>query len=479
MEELRKIDEFTWKVEKSGRMKVPVYIFATERLIQKMRQDRTIWQAKNVASIQGVQKAVFVMPDGHEGYGMPIGGVAAFEYSENGIIGPGMIGYDINCGVRVIRTDFLFEDIKGRIKQLADTIFKLVPSGVGSTGPLRLSEAELDRVLDEGCEYILERGMAWDEDLKHCEEGGRMESADSSKVSSKAKRRGRPQLGTLGAGNHFLEIQRVQEIYDLKIAEKLGIFKDQVVIMIHTGSRGLGHQVASDYIELFRRRFRDILRHSPDPELVYAPLGTKEADDYFAAMSAAANYAWSNRQVITYRTRQAFEKVFGMKAEDMGMYLIYDVAHNIGKIEVHKVNGEKKKVLVHRKGATRAFPPGRPEIPEDYREIGQPVLIPGSMGTASYILVGTQRAMELCFGSTTHGSGRTMSRAKAKRTYWGRDIVRMLESRGIYVRAASMAVVAEEAPAAYKDVDEVVKAAHGVGISKKIARMVPLAVVKG
>lgn len=478
MNELIKINDYTWRIERKGGMRVPVIIYATEKLLEKMKQDRTIWQAKNVANLPGVHKSVYVMPDGHEGYGFPIGGVAALDYEEGGI-SPGGIGYDINCGVRVIRTNFTVDEIKPKLKELVDTIFKNIPSGVGRTGKLRLSISELDKVLENGCKWAVENGFGWAEDLDHIEANGCLEDADASKVSNRAKQRGAPQLGTLGAGNHFLEIQKVDRIYDERIAKKLGLFENQVVIMIHTGSRGLGHQVASDYLYILRKRFRELLKEIPDPELVFAPAGTKEAEDYWKAMCAAANYAWTNRQVIMHWTRESFREVFKMDPEDMGMKLIYDVAHNIGKIEVHKVNGEKRKVIVHRKGATRAFPPGDPEIPSDYQDIGQPVLIPGSMGTASYILVGTEKAMEMSFGSTTHGSGRLMSRARAVRTWRGEQIKSQLMQRGIYIRAASLKVVAEEAPGAYKDVDEVVKTVDAVGISKKVARMVPLGVVKG
>ncbi len=478
MSELKKVGEFIWRIEKVGEMKVPVIIYASEKLLDKMKKDRTIWQAKNVACLPGVQKSVYVMPDGHEGYGFPIGGVAALDYYEGGI-SPGGIGYDINCGVRVVRTNLIVDDVMPKIKELVDTIFRNVPSGVGSTGKLRLSISELDKVLEEGCEWAVERGYGWPKDLDHIEEGGRMEGADASKVSNRAKQRGAPQLGTLGAGNHFLEIQRVEKIYDEKIAKEMGIFKDQIVVMIHTGSRGLGHQVASDYIYILRKSFRDILRKIPDEELVFAPAGTREFEDYWSAMCSAANYAWTNRQIITHWVRESFSKVFKEDPEDLGMEIVYDVAHNIGKVEEHRVDGEKRKVIVHRKGATRAFPPGRPEIPKDYESIGQPVLIPGSMGTASYILVGTEKAMEMSFGSTTHGSGRVMSRAAAVRTWRGEKIRNELMGRGIYIRAASLKVVAEEAPGAYKDVDEVVRTVHEVGISKKVARMVPLGVVKG
>ena len=419
------------------------------------------------------------MPDGHQGYGFPIGGVAAFD-AEEGVISPGGVGYDINCGVRLLTTNLSLKDVQPKLNQLVDTIFDLVPSGLGGTGPIRLSPTELDKVLDTGVEWAIEHGYGWDEDKYHCEENGRMKDADHTKVSSQAKSRGGPQLGTLGSGNHFLEIQVVDKIYDQRVAKALGIeFEGQVTVMIHTGSRGLGHQVCSDYLRVMEHAVRKYGISIPDRELVCVPANSKEARDYFAAMSAACNFAWANRQCITHWVREAFKRVFKTDPEKLGLKLVYDVAHNIAKREVHKVNGVNKTLYVHRKGATRAFPPEHPDIPSDYKHIGQPVLIPGSMGTASYVLVGTRKAMELSWGSTAHGAGRFLSREEAVRRYWGSEVKRQLEQRGIQIRAANIRVVAEEAPGAYKDVDRVAEVSHRVGIATLVARLVPIGVTKG
>jgi len=385
-----------------------------------------------------------------------------------------------NCGVRLVRTDLRYEDVKPVLRRLIDTLYNYVPSGLGSTGRLRLSDTELNKVLSEGVDWAIDNGYGWSEDAEYCEEGGHMETADPDLVSQRAKNRGRAQLGTLGSGNHFLEVQVVDKIYNPSIAKELGIYEEgQITVMIHTGSRGLGHQVCSDYLRVMEHAVRKYRVPLPDRELVSTPTTSREAEEYFAAMSAAANFAWANRQVIMHWTRQAFERVFGRSADELGMMLVYDVAHNIAKLETHKVNGSYKKVYVHRKGATRAFPPGHSAIPKKYRAIGQPVLIPGSMGTASYVLIGTPKAMEISFGSTAHGAGRLLSRAKAKRTYSASRIKRDLEKRGILIRAASMIVIAEESPGAYKDVDRVAEVSHRVGIAKKVVRLVPIAVTKG
>jgi len=385
-----------------------------------------------------------------------------------------------NCGVRLITTNLREEDVRPKLKILLDTIFRNVPSGVGSTGKLRLTESQLDEVLQYGVKWAIENGYGVEEDLERIEERGQMKDANPNKVSHKAKKRGRPQLGTLGAGNHFLEIQRVDKIYNEKVAKKFGILEEgQITIMIHTGSRGLGHQVASDYLALMMSKLRDIVKRLPDRELIYAPITSDIGRDYWQAMCAAANYAWTNRQLITHWTRESFEMVFKKDWEELGLHIVYDVAHNIAKKEFHKVNGEKKWVYVHRKGATRAFPPGHEELPRIYRDVGQPIIIPGSMGTASYVLVGTEKAMEITFGSTAHGAGRQMSRARAVRLHRGQEVARNLERRGILVRAASWRVVAEEAPDAYKDIDEVARVSDAVGIGKLVARLVPIGVVKG
>ncbi|WP_449295438.1 RtcB family protein [Palaeococcus pacificus] len=418
------------------------------------------------------------MPDGHQGYGFPIGGVAAFDARE-GVISPGGVGYDINCGVRLVRTNLKKDEVRPRIKQIIDTLFKNVPSGLGSKGRVRLQWTQLDDVLADGAKWAVDNGYGWNEDLEHLEEGGRMEGANPSYVSQKAKQRGAPQLGSLGSGNHFLEVQYVDEIYDEEVAKAYGLFKGQVVVMIHTGSRGLGHQVASDYLRIMEKANRKYNIPWPDRELVSLPFESEEGQRYFSAMKAAANYAWANRQMITHWVRESFEEVFKQKAEDLEMSIVYDVAHNIAKLEEHEINGKKVKVVVHRKGATRAFPPGHESVPKAYRDVGQPVLIPGSMGTASYILAGTEGAMKESFGSTCHGAGRLMSRHAATRTWRGDRVERELLQRGIYVRAASKRVVAEEAPGAYKSVDNVVNVVHKAGIAKLVARMRPMGVAKG
>lgn len=478
----RKLEELIWEIPKdyNPNMRVPCRVFADETLLSKMREDRTLWQGVNVAHLPGIYKYAIILPDGHEGYGFPIGGVAALDYEE-GVISPGGVGYDINCGVKLIRTNLTKDVVQPRMKQILDTLFQLVPSGLGSRGRIRLTETDIDNVALEGIEWAIAKGYGWEEDARHCEENGTMDVADPSKVSTLAKKRGMPQLGSLGSGNHFLEIQAVEKVYDQAVAKELGISGEgQVMFMVHTGSRGFGHQICSDYLHIMDRAVEKFGITLPDRELVCAPGKSREAEDYYKAMSAAANFAWGNRQMITHWCRQSFEKTFGKDADSLGMRVIYDVAHNIAKIEEHVVNGgTRKKVYVHRKGATRAFPPEHPDIPLDYRSIGQPVIIPGSMGTASYILVGSKRGMSLTFGSTAHGAGRMLSRAEAKRRFWGGDIEKRLKERGILVRAASPQVLAEEADPAYKDIDRVAKVSHDIGIGNLVARLVPLGVIKG
>ncbi|HIP88745.1 MAG TPA: RtcB family protein, partial [Thermococcus paralvinellae] len=405
---LKRLDQIRWEIPKfDRRMRVPGRIYADDVLIQKMRQDRTLEQAANVAMLPGIYKYSIVMPDGHQGYGFPIGGVAAFD-AKKGVISPGGVGYDINCGVRLIRTNLTEKEVRPRIKQLVDTLFKNVPSGLGSKGRVRLQWNQLDDVLADGAKWAVDNGYGWDEDLERLEEGGRMEGANPSYVSDTAKKRGAPQLGSLGSGNHFLEVQVVDRVFDPKVAEVYGLFEGQVVVMVHTGSRGLGHQVASDYLRIMERANRKYGIPWPDRELVSVPFQSEEGQRYFSAMKAAANFAWANRQMITHWVRESFEEIFRQKAEDMEMHIVYDVAHNIAKLEEHDVNGKKVRVVVHRKGATRAFPPGHEAVPEIYRNVGQPVLIPGSMGTASYVLAGTEGAMNETFGSTCHGAGRVL-----------------------------------------------------------------------
>lgn len=479
---LEQLTEYTWRIPQKYRpgMRVPGLVLADAGLLEKMRTDRTLEQCSNVAHLPGIYKYSITLPDGHEGYGFPIGGVAATDY-ENGVVSPGGVGYDINCGVRLLTTNLSESDIMPKLPDLATTIFNNVPSGLGSRRKdFRVSFSELDRVAREGVPWVIERGYGWKEDTEHCEENGCMKNADPNKVSSTAKSRGETQLGTLGSGNHFLEIQKVDKIFNPQIAKVFGVTHEgQVTVMIHCGSRGFGHQICSDYLRVMERAVNKYKIEIPDRELACAPGTSPEAQDYFQAMTCAVNYAFVNRQTIAHWVRQSFEQVLKKPAETFGLKLVYDVAHNIAKIEEHKVSGQTKKVWIHRKGATRAFPPNHEAVPADYRPYGQPVIIPGSMGTSSWLLVGTAKAMELTFGSTAHGAGRMMSRAAAKRQFWGGEIKKALENRGMVIRAASQVVLAEEADPAYKDVDRVAEVSDKVGIATRVVRLVPLAVVKG
>ena len=480
--QLRQVDKFIWEIPQNAQpgMNVPGRIYADDALIEKMRTDATLQQCANVATLPGLYKYAITMPDGHEGYGFPIGGVAASDYNE-GIVSPGGIGFDVNCGVRLIRTNLMEADVRPALGKLLDSLFSNVPSGLGSRGKVgRLSPADLEKVMTEGVEWAVDHGYGWAEDQKHCEENGCMETANPDKVSGTAKQRGAPQLGSLGSGNHFLEIEKVDKIFDIPVAEKLGIRKEgQIFVLVHTGSRGFGYQVCSDYLRVMERAMQKYGIKLPDRQLACAPAKSNEVEDYIGAMSCAANFAWSNRQMITHWTRESFEKTFGKSADQLDMGLIYDVAHNIAKIEEHAVDGGMKKVYVHRKGATRAFPPGHPAIPPEYREIGQPVLIPGSMGTASWVLIGAPKAMELSFGTTAHGAGRFMSRAAAKRRNPARAVEDQLSKKGIMIRAENFGTVSEEAPEAYKNVDSVAEVSHQLGIATKVARLVPIGVTKG
>ncbi|RJS80255.1 RtcB family protein [Candidatus Bathyarchaeota archaeon] len=478
---LEKISDYTWQIPKyKPGMRVPGMVFANKELLEKMHTDRTLWQCVNVAHLPGIYKYAITLPDGHEGYGFPIGGVAATDYEE-GVISPGGVGYDINCGVRLVTTNLTEQDIRPKLGQLTNTIFENVPCGLGSRRKdFRVSVHDLERLVMEGVHWAVDHGLGWDEDIKHHEERGCMENADPDKISTTAKNRGLTQIGTLGSGNHFLEIQKVDKIFDDRVAKTFGIeHEGQVTIMIHCGSRGFGHQICSDYLRVMERAVQKYKIILPDRELACAPGKSREAEDYYKAMACAVNYAFVNRQTIMHWVRQSFQKVFKKDPETFGLNLVYDVAHNIAKIETHQVNGERKKVWVHRKGATRAFPPEHPEIPADYRSVGQPVLIPGSMGTSSWLLVGTEKAMNTTFGSTAHGAGRMLSRHAAKKRFWGGDVKKALEQRGIFVRSASSVVLAEEADPAYKNVDVVAEVSDRVGIATKVARFVPLAVVKG
>ena len=469
-----KINDWLWEIPKSFRedMKVPARIYASKEILDEVEED-AIRQVVNVATLPGIIKYSLAMPDIHSGYGFAIGGVAATKYPE-GVISPGGVGYDISCGVRLLKSELLQKEVQPFLEQLASEIQKEVPSGLGRGRQIKLSIGQIDKILEGGAKRLIEQGCGEKGDTENCESNGCLLQADATTVSDHAKNRGRDQVGTLGSGNHFCQLDKVEEIFDEKIAETFGLFKDQVVILIHTGSRGLGHQVATDYIKIMMRAMDKYGIRLPDRELAACPLNSIEGERYFKAMCAASNYAWANRQMITYYVRRAWERVMGKKT----LTLLYDISHNIAKIEEHEVDGKRMKLIVHRKGATRAFPPGNSEIPEKYRKVGQPVIIPGSMGTASYILVGTKEA-EGAFFSTCHGSGRTMSRHAAVRSLSGREIVNHLERKGIIVKCYSLKGIAEEAPQAYKNVDEVVEAVHDAGLSKKVVKLVPLAVIKG
>ncbi len=472
--ELRKINDFVWEIPKQGEMKVPALIYASAKLLESVKRDLTLEQARNVACLPGIQRMSYVMPDAHQGYGFPIGGVAAFDL-DSGIISPGGVGYDINCGVRLVRTDFMENDISAKRKELLAEIFKEVPAGVGKGGITKLSRSVLRDILTRGAEWAVEQGFGTKEDLSMTEENGRMKDAAPDFVSERALERGIPQLGTLGAGNHFLEIQKVAEIYDQDIARVFGIQTEgQVLVMIHCGSRGLGHQVASDYIESMENKFGT--KGLPDRELINAPICSPLGQQYYKSMCAAVNYAFANRQMIAHWVRNVFAKVIG---SSKGMRQVYDVCHNVAKIEKHEVDGQTRELCIHRKGATRSFGPGRAEVPEAYRSSGQPVIIPGSMGTASYLLVGTTEAESLSFSSTAHGAGRVMSRHEALRRFRGEQIRDDLQKKGIELRSTSWKGVAEEASGAYKDVDEVVRVSHEVGIGRLVAKVVPVGVMKG
>ena len=459
-------------------MKVPVRIYANEALLQKMLSDRTIMQARNVASIPGIVSHSVVLPDGHEGYGFPVGGVAAMD-AEEGMISPGGVGYDINCGVRLLRSNLTEQTVRSKLKDLVNDLFSSIPSGVGSKGAVRLTNSELDEVLVNGVNWAIDHGYGSTNDSDVCEENGRILNADPNKVSDKAKKRGAPQLGSLGSGNHFLEIQKVAEIHDEEAASRMGIKEGTITVLIHCGSRGFGHQVCSDYLRVAEQAMEKYNINLPDRELACVPNNSEEGESYRKAMFAALNFAWSNRQMITHWTRKSFERVFNQTESDLDMKLVYDVAHNIAKVEKHKVDGQDRKLVVHRKGATRAFPSNRDEIPSRYRDLGQPVLVPGSMGTSSWILLGKPNSMDLSFGSTAHGAGRTMSRSKARRNFTEDNVKKSLNDKGIFIKALTRDGVVEETPEAYKDVDSVVNVSHNLGIATKVAKLIPIGVIKG
>lgn len=480
LQDLKRISDYEWEIPVDYRedMRVPVRLFSTRRMLEDVMKDKSLEQAVNAATLPGLVGHVIVMPDMHQGYGFPIGGVAATRFPE-GVISPGGIGYDINCGVRLLASQISQDKARPYLDDLATALNKYCPSGVGEGGAVHATEAELIAVCRQGSRWALKQGMATEADLRRTEESGCVEGANPDKVSVRARQRGRPQLGSLGAGNHFIEVDLVEQIFDSQAASVMGLQQGTLAVQIHCGSRGFGHQVCTDYVEEFQAAVKRFGIHLVDRELVCAPLDSPEGKDYLAAMRCAANYAFANRQILANSARKAFEQVLAGKVKDPYLYQVYDICHNMGKIETHVIDGERIKVCVHRKGATRAFGPGSPELPEEYRSIGQPVLVPGSMGTASWVLVGTQASMEQSFGSTCHGSGRLMSRHEAKRNVRGDKLRQELESDGIHVRAGSLAGLAEEAPQAYKDVDQVVQAVVGAGIARKVARLRPLAVIKG
>jgi tRNA-splicing ligase RtcB len=472
---LNKVEDNIYEIPMSYRsdMKVPGRVFVSEALLG-MVEPGTVDQVANVATLPGIVKYSMAMPDAHLGYGFPIGGVAAFR-EDGGIISPGGVGFDINCGVRLLRSDLDSKNVLPLISTLIDSLFEAIPSGVGATSRLHVSDKELTEAFVDGSKWAVSSGYGVEDDLAHCEENGSMKGADPAQISIKARKRGRPQLGTLGSGNHFLEIQRVEEIYDEDVAKKFGLFKGQITVMIHCGSRGAGHQICTDHLEVLSRAVHKYKIDIPDKQLACAPLGTPEANNYFGAMVCAANYAWANRHIIAHWTREVFEKYFNGSKLD----LVYDVAHNVAKIEEHNVDGKRERLYVHRKGATRAFGPSRKEVPDAYKGVGQPVLIPGSMGTASYVLCGNDHALDVTFGSACHGAGRIMSRSQAKKTFAGADIKAALGKLGIKVKATHPAMLAEEAPQVYKPSNEVVDVVHNLGIATKVAKLMPLGVSKG
>ncbi|MGH7556927.1 MAG: RtcB family protein [Gemmatimonadota bacterium] len=478
--ELERIEPFVWEIPRSGQMRVPGRVFASEELMADIRHDQSLQQVKNVAALPGIVGWSLAMPDIHWGYGFPIGGVAATETRE-GVVSPGGVGYDINCGVRLARTEIRASELsEPRRRTLLDRLFDAVPSGVGAAGAIRkLRLEELKRILTRGAGWAIEQGFGEESDLAHAEERGCLDGADPDDVSERAMERGLSQVGTLGSGNHFLEVQRVNRVFDDDLAAAYGLSDDQIVVMIHSGSRGFGYQICDDYLKRIRPLLSDYGYRLPDIQLAAAPLASNEGRAYLGAMRCAANYAWCNRQVMLHKVRETFQQVLGIGPRQLGMHLVYDVCHNIAKIERHTVEGREMEVCVHRKGATRAFPPGHPEVPDTYRRWGQPVLIPGSMGNYSFVCAGTEGAMESTFGSTCHGAGRRMSRTAARKASRGRDLMREMEERGVIVRATGMRTVAEEMAHAYKDVADVVEVMESAGVSRRVAELRPVGVVKG
>jgi tRNA-splicing ligase RtcB len=476
--DLEKIDQYRWRIPKIGKMKVPGIIYGSEKMLSDIRKDDSTQQVANVAYLPGIVKYSLAMPDVHLGYGFPIGGVAAFDWNE-GVISPGGVGYDINCGCRLVSTSLELSDIKGRMKGLVDALFNTIPTGVGSRGNVRLSRDQERKVCVEGAKWAVKNGYGIPEDIEHTEEGGALPGANPDRVSDRAFERGKDQLGTLGSGNHFLEVGLVEEIFEPKTASAFGLHEGQVTILIHSGSRGFGYQICDDSLHSLTQHVRTLDIELPDRQLSCAYLNSPQGRDYFSAMACAANYAWANRQVLMHLTRETFQHYLQMSPKDLNMRLVYDVAHNIAKKEEHIVDGKKRTLCVHRKGATRAFPAGHPDVPIAYRDVGQPVLIPGDMGRSSYVMVGTQKAMEDTFGSCCHGAGRLLSRHAAVKKAKGRSICREMEDKGIFVRAHGRGTLAEEMPEAYKDISDVVDVAHNAGIAKKVAKLRPLGVIKG
>lgn len=475
---IQKIDDHRWRIERSGQMRVPGIVYATAAMLDQLQQEEALQQVANVATLPGIVEASLAMPDIHWGYGFPIGGVAAFDW-QNGVVSPGGVGYDINCGVRLATTGLVYDDIRDRGRELVEALFRHVPSGVGSTGSVKLGPKEEKKVLAQGSRWAVQQGFGTDDDLRHTEDGGCLPGADPELISARALERGSRQLGTLGSGNHFLEVGLVEEIYQPAAAQAFGLHEGQVTVLLHSGSRGLGYQVCDDFLAVMRKHVQTLGIQLPDRQLACAYIQSEAGQHYLAAMACAANYAYANRQILLHRSREVFEQTLRISPRALDMRLVYDVCHNIAKKEQHLVQGRQQWLCVHRKGATRAFGPGQPAVAEDYREVGQPILIPGDMGTASYVLVGTQRAMEETFGSTCHGAGRVLSRKAALKRAKGRAIQRELEDKGVLVRWTGRGTLAEEMPEAYKDVSMVVEVVHAAGIARKVARLRPLLVVKG
>lgn len=473
----RKTD-FVWEAFDSGSMNVPARIFASDAIMENVRRDGSLNQLVNVSSLPGIVGTAMAMPDIHQGYGFPIGGVAAFDH-EDGIISPGGVGYDINCGVTLLKTNLSFSDIGDRIKDLVDMLFAQIPTGAGKGGLKNISAKDLDAICETGLKWLLERGYCSEEDVENTEDGGSLTVDIPSAVSSQARSRGQPQLLSLGSGNHFLEIQKVDQIMDVEACRKLGIEKNQIMVMTHTGSRGLGHQVATDYLRILSSNPEGVVKHPRDPQLISAELKSKTAERYLSAMNAAANFAFANRGFLMWRTRKIFSEILKRPAEDLEMDLVYGISHNMAKVEEQNISGKKTKVIIHRKGATRAFPPGSKMLSRRYSELGQPVLVPGDMGTASYLLLASSGNENISMSSSCHGAGRNMSRNKAKATFRFGEVIKQLSDKGITARSSSPSGIVEEAPGSYKDIDEVVRVVEGAGISRMVCRMVPVGVIKG